>query len=237
MSYDRAITIFSPDGHLMQVEYAMEAVKRGGCVVGVKSNNAVVIAAERKSTTKLQDARCNKKILQLDENLAVAFAGLNADARVLANKTRLECQRYKLNMDEPANVGYIAKYIARLQQKYTHRGGVRLFGVSLLIVGFDSNGKPGLFQTEPSGIYSSWKAQSIGKNSKHVQEYLEKNYKEDLSPDESLMLAVKALFEVVEISSKSIEVAILKSDGMTILEEEALENIVEVLNNEKMAST
>ncbi|XP_953459.1 proteasome subunit, putative [Theileria annulata] len=236
MSYDRAITIFSPDGHLMQVEYAMEAVKRGGCVVGVKSNDVVVIAAERKSTTKLQDPRCNKKILQLDENLALAFAGLNADARVLANKTRLECQRYKLNMDEAATVGYIAKYIARLQQKYTHKGGVRLFGVSLLVVGFDYNGKPALFQTEPSGIYSSWKAQSIGKNSKHVQEYLEKNYKEDLSSDEAVMLAVKALFEVVEVSAKSLELAVLVPGGMQILEESELEKIVEKLKAEKLES-
>ncbi|AFZ81669.1 proteasome subunit alpha type, putative [Theileria equi strain WA] len=236
MSYDRAITIFSPDGHLMQVEYAMEAVKRGGCVVGVKANDAVIIAAEKKLLTKLQDQGCNKKILQLDENVAIAFAGLNADARVLANKTRLECQRYKLNTDEPATVGYIAKYIARLQQKYTHRGGVRLFGVSLLIVGLDANGKPGLFQTEPSGIYSSWKAQSIGKNSKHVKEYLEKHYKENLTTEESLNLAIKALFEVVEVSAKNIEVAMLTPAGMKILEESTMQDIVDKLNQERATS-
>ncbi|KAK2196340.1 bifunctional Nucleophile aminohydrolase [Babesia duncani] len=245
MSYDRAITIFSPDGHLMQVEYALEAVKKGGCVVGVKSRDAVVLAAERKSVAKLQIPRSSKKILQLDDNIAIAFAGLNADARVLANKTRLECQRYRLGSDEVATVGYIAKYISRLQQKYTHRGGVRLFGVSLLIVGFDSSGKPGLYQTEPSGIFSSWKAQSIGKNSQvcyirhvnktqHVQEYLEKNYKEELSSQEALMLATKALFEVVEVSAKNLEVALVTKSGIKLLQETDLEEIVKDINDAKM---
>ncbi|EDO08477.1 20S proteasome A-type and B-type family protein [Babesia bovis T2Bo] len=235
MSYDRAITVFSPDGHLMQVEYAMETVKKGGCVVGVKGVDNVVLAAERKTTTKLQIPRSSKKILQLDDNMAVAFAGLNADARVLINKTRLECQRYRLNADEVASVGYIAKYIARLQQKYTHRGGVRLFGVALLIIGYDSNGKPGLYQTEPSGIHSSWKAQSIGRGSKSAQEFLEINYKEGMNVEESVTLSIKALVEVMEVSAKNIEVAILGPTGLQILDEEAISHVLKNINEAKAA--
>ncbi|ORM39955.1 Proteasome subunit alpha type-7 [Babesia sp. Xinjiang] len=233
MSYDRAITVFSPDGHLMQVEYAMETVKKGGCVVGVKGGDNVVIAAERKTTTKLQIPRSSKKILQLDNNIAIAFAGLNADARVLINKTRLECQRYRLNADEVASVGYIAKYIARLQQKYTHRGGVRLFGVALLIMGYDSDGKPGLYQTEPSGIHSSWKAQSIGRGAKSAQEFLEKNYVEGMNSEDAVALSIKALIEVMEVSSKNVEVAILGPNGLQMLKEEEIDEVLQRMNEAK----
>lgn len=233
MSYDRAITVFSPDGHLMQVEYAMETVKKGGCVVGVKGGDSVVLAAERKTTTKLQIPRSSKKIMQLDEDIAIAFAGLNADARVLVNKSRLECQRYRLNAGEAASVGYIAKSIARLQQKYTHRGGVRLFGVALLIMGYDSYGNPGLYQTEPSGIHSSWKAQSIGRGSKSAQEYLEKNYSENMTAEEAVMLSIKSLIEVMEVSAKNIEVALLMPSGLRILQEEEIDEMLKKIDTAK----
>ncbi|KAK1445125.1 proteasome subunit alpha type-4 [Babesia gibsoni] len=234
MSYDRAITVFSPDGHLMQVEYAMETVKKGGCVVGVKGSDSVVIAAERKTTTKLQVPRSSKKIMQLDDNIAIGFAGLNADARVLVNKTRLECQRYQLEAGEVASVGYIAKFIARLQQKYTHRGGVRLFGVALLIIGYDSCGVPGLYQTEPSGIHSSWKAQSIGRGSKSAQEYLEKHYEENMNAEDSVTLAIKALVEVMEVTAKNIEVALLEPSGLRILQENEIEEVLNKLDIAKV---
>ncbi|CDR97381.1 proteasome A-type and B-type family protein, putative [Babesia bigemina] len=233
MSYDRAITVFSPDGHLMQVEYAMETVKKGGCVVGVKGVDSVVLAAERKMTTKLQISKSAKKIFQLDGRLATAFAGLNADARVLINKTRLECQRYRMNTNQPASVGYISKFIARLQQKYTHRGGVRLFGVALLLIGYDADGKPGLFQTDPSGIHSSWKAQSIGRSSTSAQEFLEKNYTEDLDAKQTVTLSIKALAEVMEVSANNIEVAVLSPDGLRILDEQEIKDLLQRIEEEK----
>lgn len=196
MSYDRSLTVFSPDGSMKQLDYAMEAVDRGHTVVGLKTKDVVVLAYQKKSVQKLQTAHTMRKIFNLDEHLAMSFAGLTADARVLANKARLECQSHRLTVEDPASVEYIARYIAGVCQKYTQSGGVRPFGVSTLVIGWDSDKRPKLFQTFPSGNHSSWKAVCIGKLSKAVNEFLEKNYSEDLSKEEAIKFTAKALLEV-----------------------------------------
>ena len=164
----------SPDGHVFQVEYALEAVKRGTpflrlfstntdkkpgtCAVGVKGKDIVVLGCEKRSAMKLQDTRITpSKIGLVDTHVCLAFAGLNADARILVDKARLEAQSHRLTVEDPVTIEYITKYVAGVQQRYTQSGGVRPFGISTLIVGFDKGDKtPRLYQTEPSGIYSAW---------------------------------------------------------------------------------
>lgn len=236
-SYDRAITVFSPDGHLFQVDYAQQAAANGATAVGVRTKSCVVLGVEKKSTAQLQEARTVRKICKLDSHLTLAFAGLTADARVLVNKARIECQSFRLTVEDAPSVEYISRFIARIQQRYTQRGGRRPFGLSTLVAGFDRNGSAHLYQTDPSGVYSEWMANAIGKNFKTVREYLEKHYDEEKtqSEEEAVKLTVQALLEVVESGSKNIEVAILRpgQDGASVLPKDDLQKIVDAIVKEK----
>ncbi|KAJ2665620.1 Proteasome subunit alpha type-4 [Coemansia sp. RSA 1200] len=233
MSYDRALTIFSPDGHLFQVEYAQEAVRKGTCAVGICGKDAVVLGVEKKTAMKLQDSRTMRKIHQLDEHIFIASAGLVADARVLVDMARVECQNHRLNIEDPPTVEFITHYIASIQQKYTQSGGRRPFGISTLIVGFDPNHTPKLFQTDPSGIYYQWKANAIGRNSKTVREFLEKHYAQEMEEKDAVKLAVKSLLEVVQTGAKNIEILVITKDGNRTPTVAEVEDIIKVIEAEK----
>ncbi|XP_039591008.1 proteasome subunit alpha type-7-like [Polypterus senegalus] len=235
MSYDRAITVFSPDGHLFQVEYAQEAVKKGSAAVGVRGKNIVVLGVEKKSIAKLQDERTVRKICSLDDHVFMAFAGLTADARIVINRSRVECQSHRLTVEDPVTVEYITRFISSLKQRYTQSNGRRPFGISSLIVGFDFDGTPRLYQTDPSGTYHAWKANAIGRSAKSVREFLEKNYKDEAmeSDGEAIKLAIRALLEVVQSGSKNLELAVMrKGETLKILQPQEIEKYVSEIEKE-----
>ena len=209
---DRAITVFSPDGCLLQVEYAQETVRKGSTVVGLKGEHAVVIGVEKRIVAELQEERTVQKICALDSHVLLAFAGLTADARIIVNRARIECQAHRLTLEDAVSVAYITKYIAELKQKYTQSNGRRPFGLSCILAGFDSDGSPRLFQTEPSGVYYEWKANATGRGDKVVKEYLEKNLQNaELSSEEGVVtFAIKALLEVVQSDKNNLEVVVMK---------------------------
>lgn len=233
MSYDRAITVFSPDGHLFQVEYATEAVKKGLCAVGVRGADSVVLAVEKKSVQRLQDSRTIRKIFKIDEHCYLAFAGLSADARALINRAQLECQRFRYNYEDTIDVDLLVRYVAEVQQKATQSGGGRPFGVSTIIGGFNEDGSAQLWQTDPSGMSAAWKSAVIGRNSKTVLDFMEKSYKEDMTRDECIRFAIKSLLEVVESGSKNIELVVLRHRETQYLSDEELQAFVTAVEAER----
>ncbi|KAG2461607.1 PSA7 protein, partial [Polypterus senegalus] len=168
--------------------------------VGVRGKNIVVLGVEKKSIAKLQDERTVRKICSLDDHVFMAFAGLTADARIVINRSRVECQSHRLTVEDPVTVEYITRFISSLKQRYTQSNGRRPFGISSLIVGFDFDGTPRLYQTDPSGTYHAWKANAIGRSAKSVREFLEKNYKDEAmeSDGEAIKLAIRALLEILQ---------------------------------------
>ena len=150
MGYDRAITVFSPDGRLYQVEYAREAVKRGTTAVGIKAQGGVVLIVDKRVTSKLLESSSIEKIFRIDDHIGVASSGLVGDARALVDRARIECQINRVSDDERIEVEALAKKLCDHMQTLTQYGGIRPYGTALLIAGV-SDGECRLFEMHPSG--------------------------------------------------------------------------------------
>jgi len=211
--YDRAITVFSPDGRLYQVEYAIETVRRGTIAVGIKTKNGVVMAAEEKPR-KLQISEIAQKIFQVDDHIGVTAAGYIPDARSQVDNARFFSQSNKLIYAEPVDVETVAKHLADQCQQFTQYAGVRPMGVSLIIGGIDNDNKTQLFLTDPSGTYISYDAVAIGAGFDLVTEFLEKNYKTDISLEDACVLAAASIYLGSEDKegTNHIRMAQIKSD-------------------------
>lgn len=212
IKYDRALTVFSPEGRLYQVEYALEAVRRGTIAVAIKSNEDVCLAAQIKIPSKLMDPDSIDKIFQIDEHIGVAISGLHADSRTLINYARVQAQSFRLTYDEPVRLNMLVKTIADLKQMYTQYGGIRPFGCALFFIGIDSTG-PQIYTTSPSGIYRPYKAYALGSGEAQAREHIQTNYKENMSFKEIVDLALNAIKESVEedLSKETIRIAYVKS--------------------------
>ena len=218
-AYDRGITIFSPDGRLYQVEYAREAVKRGTASVGVRTPEGVVLAADKRSRSPLMEPTSVEKIHKADDHAGIASAGHVADARQLIDFARRQAQVNRLRYGEPVGVETLTKNITDHIQQYTQVGGARPFGVALLVGGVE-NGDPRLYETDPSGTPYEWKAVSIGSDRSDIQEHLEENYDEELSLDDGVGLALRAIASANddELESGGVDVATIEADSASFVE-------------------
>ncbi len=229
--YDRAITVFSPDGRLYQVEYAIETVRRGTIAVGIKAKEGIVIAVEEKPR-KLQISETAQKIFQIDDHIGVAAAGYIPDARSQVDNARFFSQSNKLIYDELVDVETVAKHLADQCQQFTQYAGVRPFGVALIIGGVDDDKKSQLFLTDPSGTYISYDAVAIGSGSDQVTEFLEKNYKPEISLEDASILATASIYLSSEDKegTQHIRMAQIKSDAkqFEIISEEHVTNFAKL---------
>ena len=231
-SYDKSLSIFSPEGTLSQVEYALEAVKKGGLCIGMLANKSIILAAERKAVPKLQDQRTIKKINRIDSHIAMAFSGIIADSRSLSDYARLQSQSFRYSLDIPPTVDNIAKQIAFKMQEYTQRSGVRPFGLSCLID--EGKDEPKLFLTDPSGQVTMWRAGAIGKNSDKVLGILEEKYKDNMSENDALKCTIDAMLQYVESGSKNMEIAVIKpGNDFQIVPDERVDEIIKQVEESK----
>ncbi|MFC6824896.1 archaeal proteasome endopeptidase complex subunit alpha [Halopelagius fulvigenes] len=230
-AYDRGTSLFSPDGRIYQVEYAREAVKRGASSVGVRTTDGVVLAAQRRTSSSLMETESIEKLHKLDEYLGAASAGHVADARQLVDDARTEAQRNRLRYGEPLGVETLTKSLSDDIQESTQIGGTRPFGASLLIGGMNGEGAdaaPRLFQTDPSGAPQEWKAVAIGANRGDIQEFLEDEWDDNLSVDDGVTLAIRALLVgEEELSADEIAIATISNEGYHEVEEDDVAAIVE----------
>ncbi len=192
MAYDRAITVFSPDGRLFQVEYAREAVKKGSTALGIKFKNGVALISEKRVRSRLVEQNSVEKIQLIDDFVATVTSGLVADARVLIDYSRVAAQQEKVTYGRMVNLESLVKKVADQMQQYTQYGGVRPYGVSMIFAGMDQIG-PRVFDCDPAGTINEYKAVAVGAGKDQVTAYLEQKYSEDLKETEAISLAIAAL--------------------------------------------
>lgn len=221
--YDSRTTIFSPEGRLYQVEYAQEAIANAGTAIGILSDEGVVLACEKKFTSKLLDNDgLAEKLYVLDDHMIAAVAGMNADASILVNTARVRAQQHLKTYNEPIPCEMLIKQVCDIKQGYTQHGGLRPFGVSFLYAGYDDRYQFQLFTSNPSGNYSGWKATSIGANNLAAQTLLKKDYKPELTLKEACDLAVKVLSKTMDslnLNADKLEFAtlsLLKTSGNVV---------------------
>ncbi|OQR66664.1 proteasome subunit alpha type-2-like [Tropilaelaps mercedesae] len=212
--YSFSLTTFSPSGKLVQIEYALNAVTAGAASVGIKATNGVVLATEKKQKSILNVEHSTYKVEMIAEHIGMVYSGLGPDYRLLVKRARKIAQQYWLTYDEPIPTTQLVQKVAHIMQEYTQSGGVRPFGVSLLICGWD-NDRGYLFQCDPSGAYFAWKATALGKNNVNGKTFLEKRYSETVELEDAVHTAILTLKEGFEgqMTQDNIEIGICDVKG------------------------
>jgi len=215
MGYDRAMIVFSPEGRMYQIEYARKAVERAGTAVGVVFDGGAVLVAI-KSLQKLMVAEGTEKIVKIDDHIGASFCGIAADGRVLIDYARVRAQVNRITYNEPIDLTALVKDISDRKQRFTQMGGIRPYGVSLLMMGMNSH--PEIFETDPSGTLRQWKAHAIGRGSKESRDLLIKDYKDSMTKEAAIQLAVKALAAGEKsLTSKNTEISVVENGKFSIL--------------------
>ena len=224
MGYDRAIVVFSPEGRMYQVEYARKAVEKASTVVGVTFGNGVILAAAR-SIQKLLVPESIEKISKVDDHIGIASCGILADSRVLVDYSRVKCQVNRITYSEPIEVSALVKDICDRKQRFTQMGGIRPFGVSLLVAGAD--GGPHLYETDPSGTMREWKAHAVGRGSKEARKLLMEEFKDGMPKDKAIDLALRSLkIGEKKLTLRSVEVGLIENGKFKLMDKNELKEVL-----------
>jgi proteasome alpha subunit len=211
MAYDRTIVVFSPDGRLLQVEYAREAVKRGSTAIGIRLKNAVVLGS-LKTTASLGVSDSYRKIYEIDSHIGLVSSGLLSDARDLVEVSRVKAQINRITYGEPISVSSLTRYVSDRKHIVTQYAGMRPYGVGLLIGGV--NDEPALFETDPSGTMIEWKAQTIGRGAEKAKKVLEREYKDGMDESAGVKLLMKALRAGEQKAGReNVEISVISKSG------------------------
>ena len=239
--YDRSAIMFSPDGRLLQVEYARKSIEKGATTVGVRTKNGIALVVEKISNGKLMVPESFKKIFLIDDHIGIATAGLISDAQVLIDIARIEAQRNVASYDEPIDIDTLTKKICAYMQSYTQYSGMRPYGTALLVAGYDKDGEPRLFETDPSGAMFEYKATAIGSNADASIMIMENIYEDDMDLEDGILLAILSLHNSNEttFNPKKMEIGVIEKESklfrkLSMEEIEKYSEMIEQMVIEKM---
>ena len=214
MGYDRSITMFSPDGRLLQVEYAKKTVRQGSTALGLTCKDGIVLVADKRIASKLVVPSAIEKMFRIDDHIAATASGIISDARVLVDRSQLKAQQHSVTYDSKIDILSIVKDICDLKQICTQSAGLRPFGVSMLVGGVEEDGTVKLFVTEPYGLYFQYKAAAIGEGEAEVDSFLQKKWKPNLSCNEGIKLGLEAMKHFLggEFNAERVDVVYVDSE-------------------------
>jgi len=226
MGYDRAATLFSPDGHLLQVEYAEKTVRLGSASIGMICSDGVFIAADRRMKDDLMVKEASSKIYEIDSHIIASTAGILSDARVLTEKAQLLAQQHHVTYDSPIDVESVVKEMADLKQASTQYGGLRPFGLSIMTAGVNSDSSCKLFVSDVTGNYFSYYAAAIGESDDKIREMLKSEYKQSMTIEQGIKTAIsifkKILGKNFDISRMDVAYVTKKDKKIERVKEETL---------------
>ena len=219
MGYDRSITMFSPDGRLLQVEYAKKTVRQGSTAMGIVCKDGVVFVSDKRITSSLMVPEAIEKMFRIDDHIGATAAGIISDARVLVDRVQLRAQQHAVTYDSKIDILSVVKEICDLKQVCTQSAGLRPFGVSMLVGGVDEDGRIKLFLTEPYGLYFQYKAAVIGEGEVEIDAILQKRYRANMSVEEGIKLGVSSMkaFLKTDFNPERVDVAYIKADELRFM--------------------
>lgn len=228
MGYDRTATMFSPEGHLLQVEYAEKTVRLGGSSIGMVCSDGVFILADKRIEDKLVVKESASKISEIDSHIIVSSAGILSDARILVERAQLLSQQHRVTYNSPIEPELVIKEIANMKQQFTQYGGARPFGVSMMIAGINVK-KGELFVSDVTGNYFSYYANAIGESDDKIREELREKYKQTFSIKQGVKIALEILEKVqgLKFNIKKFELSYITKEEIKLkkLEGESIKEL------------